>query len=67
MLLVLEFFVGLVCVCVARINHRMKENTAERWRRVKEGEVFHIATHGMPIALGVYNMFYGEPEGPVNC
>lgn len=56
---------------VARINPQYGKKTwqkaGEEWNKTEEGEVLHIATHGMPKALGIYNMFYGEPEGPVNC
>lgn len=56
---------------MARINPQYGKKTwqkaGEDWNKIEEGEVLHIATHGMPKALGIYNMFYGEPEGPVNC
>lgn len=56
---------------VARINPQYGKKTwqkaREGWNKTEEGEVLHIAAHGMPKALGIYNMFYGEPEGPVNC
>lgn len=56
---------------LTRINQQCVKITwqkaGEEWNKIVEGEVLHIAAHGMPKALGIYNMFYGEPEGPVNC
>lgn len=46
---------------------RKRQKAGEKWNEIEEGEVLHITTHGMPKALHIYNMFYGEPEGPVNC
>lgn len=54
-------------ISIPQYEKKTCQKAGEEWNKTEEGEVFYITTHGMPKALGIYNMFYGEPEGPVNC